>query len=122
LFPNTVSLIFILVVAFLALYAGYTGISYALTRPQSKYLMVIAVIASSVVLFLIFITYVPIMRSFFIMTLVGTISLVLGLFAILMGLSIKEGEMLPVSPRTFIIRTCQIQINSADQKDGKESK
>ena len=122
LFPETMSLIFILVVGFLALYAGYTGISYALTRPQSKYLMVIVVIASSIILFLIFITYVPVMRSFFIMTLVGTISLVLGLFAILMGLSIKEGEILPVTPRTFIIRTCQIQINSADHNDGKESK
>ncbi|MGA2104685.1 hypothetical protein [Methanoregula sp.] len=122
LFPETVSLIFVLVVALLALYAGYTGIMYALTRPHSKYLMVIAAIASSVVLFLVFITYVPAMRSFFIMTVVGTISLVLGLFAILMGLSIKEGEILPVTPRTFIIRTCQIQINSADQTDGKESK
>ena len=82
-----------------------TGISCALTRKETKHYLVGAVIASSVILLYIFLTFVPAMRSFIVMTVVGTISFVLGLFAIFIGLTLKEGDEVPVSPHTFIINS-----------------
>ncbi len=114
LFPQSLSLIFVLAVAILAFYAGYTGISCALTRTRSKYYLVTGVIASSVILLYVFLTYVPAMRSFIIMTVVGTISFVLGLFAIFMGISLKEGDELPISPRVFLINNCRLPTKQKD--------
>ena len=105
LFPSSLSFVFVLAIAVLAFYAGYTGISCALTRKETKHYLVGAVIASSVILLYIFLTFVPAMRSFIVMTVVGTISFVLGLFAIFIGLTLKEGDEVPVSPHTFIIGT-----------------
>lgn len=106
LFPSSLSFVFVLAIAVLAFYAGYTGISCALTRKETKHYLVGAVIASSVILLYIFLTFVPAMRSFIVMTVVGTISFVLGLFAIFIGLTLKEGDEVPVSPHTFIINSC----------------
>jgi uncharacterized membrane protein HdeD (DUF308 family) len=113
LFPNFLSFIFVLVVAVLAFYAGYSGISFALTRPRSKYYLVASVIVSSLILLYIFITFVPAMSAVIIMTVVGTFSFVLGLFAIVMGLTIKEGEAAPVPPHVLILKTCGLPIKSA---------
>jgi hypothetical protein len=52
-----------------------------------------------------------------VMTVIGTISLVLGIFAILMGLSVKNCEELPPSPRTLIIS--RIKINPATKPEEK---
>jgi len=122
IFPYTLSFIFVLAVAVLAFYAGYTGISCALTRNKTKYYLVGAVIASSIILLFVFLAFVPPMRSFIVMTVVGTISLVLGLFAIFIGLTLKEDDAVPVSPHTFIINSCKIQINPAKQPDDKNPK
>jgi len=111
-FPNTISLVLVLTVAVLAFYAGYSGISFALTRPRSKYYLVAGVIVSSVVLLYIFIRFVPAMSTIIIMTVVGTFSFVLGLFAILMGLTMKEGEAEPIPPHVFILSTCGIPIKT----------
>jgi len=97
----------------LAFYAGYSGISFALTRPRSKYYLVASVIVSSLILLYIFITFVPAMSAVIIMTVVGTFSFVLGLFAIVMGLTIKEGEAAPVPPHVLILKTCGLPIKSA---------
>ena len=53
-----------------------SGISFALTRPRSKYYLVAGVIVSSVVLLYIFIRFVPAMSTIIIMTVVGTFSFV----------------------------------------------
>jgi uncharacterized membrane protein HdeD (DUF308 family) len=113
LFPNFLSFIFVLVVAVLAFYAGYSGISFALTRPRSKYYLVASVIVSSLILLYIFITFVPAMSAVIIMTVVGTFSFVLGLFAIVMGLNIKEGEAAPIPPHVLILKTCGLPVKSA---------
>ncbi len=122
LFPSSLSFVFVLAIAVLAFYAGYTGISCALTRKETKHYLVGAVIASSVILLYIFLTFVPAMRSFIIMTVVGTISFVLGLFAIFIGLTLKEGDEVPVSPHTFIINSCRLPIKPADKTDEKTSR
>ena len=113
LFPNSLSLIFVLAVAVLAFYAGYSGMSSAPTRPRSKYFLVVGVIVTSVVLLCLFIYYVPAMSTIILMTVVGTFSLVLGLFAIFVGLAMKEGAEAPVPPHVFILSTCGIPIKTA---------
>ncbi|HVP95968.1 hypothetical protein [Methanoregula sp.] len=122
IFPSVLSFIFVLAVAVLAFYAGYTGISCALTRSETKYYLVGAVIASSIILLFVFLTFVPSMRSFLVMTVVGTISFILGLFAVFIGLTLKEGDAVPVSPHTFIINSCKIQINPAIRPEDKDPK
>lgn len=122
LFPSSLSFVFVLAIAVLAFYAGYTGISCALTRKETKHYLVGAVIASSVILLYIFLTFVPAMRSFIVMTVVGTISFVLGLFAIFIGLTLKEGDEVPVSPHTFIINSRRFPIKPADKTDEKTSR
>ena len=53
------------------------------------------------------------MSAVIIMTVVGTFSFVLGLFAIVMGLTIKEGDAAPVPPHILILKTCGIPVKSA---------
>jgi uncharacterized membrane protein HdeD (DUF308 family) len=117
LFPDSVSLIFALAIAGLAFYAGYTGVAFALTRPQTKWYLVGSVAAASVILFSVFLMYVPSMQSHLVMTVVGTIALVLGLFAILTGITVKNSEELPPSPRTLILS--RIKINPANKPEEK---
>ena len=119
LFPQSISFIFVLAVAGLAFYAGYTGISCAMNHKQSKYLLVAGVIVSSIILLFIFLTYVPAMRLFVIMTIVGTISFVLGMFAILMGIALKEGDEIAISPRVFIMNSCRLPTKSPDLAEDK---
>jgi len=117
LFPDSVSLIFALAIAGLAFYAGYTGVACALTRPHVKWYLVGSVAAASLILLFVFLTYYPLMHVHLVMTVVGTISLVLGLFAILMGVTVKNSEELPPSPRTLIIS--KIKINPANKMEEK---
>jgi len=122
LFAGLLSFIFVLAIAVLAFYAGYTGISCALTRKKAKYYLVGAVLVSSIVLLFIFLTFVPVMRSFIIMTIVGMISFILGLFAIFIGLTLQEGDTVPISPRQFVINSCKIRIAPENQTEEKNSK
>ncbi|MGD0534075.1 MAG: hypothetical protein ABR999_01360 [Methanoregula sp.] len=113
LFQNLIALLFVLAIGVLAFYAAYSGISLALTRPRSKHFLVAGVIVSSLVLLGFFIHYVPSMSETLAMTVVGTFSFVFGLFAILMGVSMKEGAAAPIPPHVLIFKTCGITVKSA---------
>lgn len=104
-FPNTLALIFVLVVAVLAFYAGYSGGSVALTKPHSKYILIASVIIASIILMYLFVSYIPAMGKEMVMTVVGTFALVLGVFAVVMGVSIKEMPVVPVSPHVLVLNT-----------------
>jgi uncharacterized membrane protein HdeD (DUF308 family) len=95
-FSDLVRIIFLLAIAVLALYAGYTGIAVALTRPGSKYLILGGVATAVIVLLALFFTYVPLFGENPVMTVIGTVLLVFGFFVILLGLQIKEGMDIPV--------------------------
>jgi uncharacterized membrane protein HdeD (DUF308 family) len=122
LFSSLVSFIFVLAVAVLAFYAGYTGIACALNRRQVKYYLVGSVVAASLILLFIFLTYIPAMRTYPVMTVIGTISFVLGLFAIAMGITVKEAEEVPASPRALFLESCRIKINPAIKPEEKVPK
>ena len=122
LFPGSIALLFVIAIAVLAFYAGYSGISLALTHPHHKYYLVGGVIVASLALLWIFITYVPSVSDTLVMTVVGTFSFVFGLFAILMGLTLKEGTKEPVPPHVLILKTCKFPIKSPDApSETKES-
>ena len=104
-FPNTLALIFVLVIAVLAFYAGYSGGSVALTKPHSKYILIAGVIITSFILMYLFMSYVPAMGKDMVMTVVGTFALVLGVFAIVMGVTIKEIPIVPASPHVLVLNT-----------------
>lgn len=114
IFPSSISLLFVLAIAILAFYAGYSGISFALTKPHSKYYLIAGVIVSSIVLLYLFIHYVPVLRDALIMTVVGTFSLVFGLFAVIMGLTAKQDVEVPPPPHVLILKTCKFPVKSPD--------
>jgi len=120
IFPDSLSFIFILAVAFLAFYAGYTGIACALTHEKTKKYLVGGVFAASAILLYVFLTYVPSMQSYLVMTVVGTISFVLGLFAILMGVTVKDSAAVPPSPRTLILSRIKINPATAPEEKSEE--
>lgn len=114
-FQDLIALLFVLAIAILAFYAAYSGISLALTRPRSKYYLVAGAMVSGLVLLGLFIGYVPAMKATLIMTVVGTFSFVFGLFAIFMGLYIKEELQEPIiPPHVLIFKTCGLPVKSAE--------
>lgn len=121
-FPDSISLILALAVAVLAFYAGYSGISLALTRPKSKYLLIGGVIVSSIILLYLFLTYISSMSSYLILTVVGTFALVFGLFAVIMGLYMKEDIVAPVPAHVLILKTCGLPTKLPDGQTAEEKK
>jgi len=122
IFTTIMSLVFALAVAVLAFYAGYSGVSLALTRPKSKYLLVGGVIISTIVLLGIFTYYVPAMSASPIMTIVGTFSFVFGLFAIAMAFHIKERIVEPVPAHVLILKTCGLPTKIIGSESPESSK
>jgi hypothetical protein len=57
------------------------------------------------------------MSTILIMTVVGTFSFVLGLFAIFMGLTVKEGEAAPVPAHVLFLKKCGLPV----KPEGKEA-
>jgi uncharacterized membrane protein HdeD (DUF308 family) len=114
IFPKIISLLFVLAIAVLAFYAGYSGITFALTKPRSKYYLIAGVIVCSIALLYVFIRYVPSMSGNLIMTVVGTISLVFGLFAVVMGLTVKQDVPVLPPPHVLIFKTCKFPLKSPD--------
>lgn len=115
IFPDSIALLFVIAIAVLAFYAAYSGISLALSRPKSKYYLVGGVIAASLVLLGVLVWYVPAATNYIIMTIVGTFAFVFGLFAIIMGFSIKKDEEVPVPPHVLILKTCKFPVKPKEE-------
>ena len=118
-FQNLIALVFVLAIAVLAFYAAYSGISLALTRPRSKYYLVAGAVVSSLVLLGVFVYYVPALSGSLVMTVVGTFSFVFGLFAIMMGISLKVDVAAPIPPHVLIFKTCGLPVKSPGTETSK---
>jgi len=59
--------------------------------------------------------YVPAATNYIIMTIVGTFAFVFGLFAIIMGFSIKKDEDVPVPPHVLILKTCKFPVKPKEE-------
>ena len=79
------ALLFILVIAAVALYNGFTDITLALTNPTTKYVFIPAMILSGLALIGVLFFYYPGFSKDLVLSVLGTFALVFGLFSILLG-------------------------------------
>jgi hypothetical protein len=105
-FSGIVGLLFILIIAAVALYNGFYDITLAMTHPKTKYIVIPAMFISAVALLCIFYLYIPNFRTHLDISIVGTIAFAFGLFSIGMGYykpeySIVEEVPEEKTPRIF---------------------
>lgn len=85
LFSAFVTLLFILLIAGIAIYNGFTDITLALTHPKTKYIMIPAMILTGVALLCVLFYYFPGFEKNLLLSIVGTFALAFGLFSIFLG-------------------------------------
>ncbi len=83
--PAIVALLFVLGIAGIAFYSGFSDITLALAHPKTKYLLIPGMFVSGAILLGVLIWYFPAISKNLVLTVLGTFSLVLGIFSILMG-------------------------------------
>jgi len=80
-----VALLFILIIAGVAIYNGFTDITLALMHPKTKYVLIPAMIITGFVLLGVLFTYFPGFEKNLFLSIVGTFALAFGLFSIMLG-------------------------------------
>ncbi|MFA4877862.1 MAG: hypothetical protein WC586_10635 [Methanoregula sp.] len=85
IFSGFVALLFILIIAGIAIYNGFTDITFALTRPKTKYILVPGMIIAGFALLGVLFYYFPGFEKNLFLSVVGTFALVFGLFSIALG-------------------------------------
>jgi hypothetical protein len=106
-FAGIVGLLFILIIAAVAIYNGFYDITIALTHPKTKYIVVPAMILSAVALLCIFYLYFPNFHNHLDISIVGTIAFAFGLFSIGMGYykpEYPESDITPVETPNRIFK------------------
>jgi len=77
--------LFILLIAAVAIYNGFTDITLALEHPRTKYLLIPGMIIAAILLLIAIFYYFPASVKYLFLSVVGTFALVFGLFSILLG-------------------------------------
>ncbi len=88
--PFVVALIFLLLIAGVAIYSGFSDITLALTHPKTKYILIPGMFIIGGALLGVLIWYFPIVSKNLFLTVLGSFALVFGLFSIILGLHIKD--------------------------------
>jgi len=88
--PFVVAIIFLLLIAGVAVYSGFFDITLALTRPKTKYILIPGMFITGGVLLGVLIWYFPVVLKDLFLTVLGSFALVFGLFSILLGWYIKD--------------------------------
>jgi uncharacterized membrane protein HdeD (DUF308 family) len=88
--PFVVAIIFLLLIAGVAVYSGFSVITLALTHTKTKYILIPGMFITGGVLLGVLIWYFPIVSKNLILTVLGSFALVFGLFSIILGLYIKD--------------------------------
>jgi uncharacterized membrane protein HdeD (DUF308 family) len=83
--PNTFAIIFILIIAGIAIYNGFTDIMLALTHPKTKYIVIPVMVLAGFILLGALFYYFPGFSNNLFLSIVGTFALAFGLFSILLG-------------------------------------
>ena len=89
--PKFFAIIFLLIIAAIAFYNGFTAITLALTHPRTKYFLIPGMFISGIVLLAALLWYFPELSKNLIIIIIGTFAFVFGLFSILMGYFQREG-------------------------------
>jgi uncharacterized membrane protein HdeD (DUF308 family) len=84
------AIIFMLIIAGIACYNGFTDITLALTHPRTKYILIPGMFISALLLLAAFLWYSPDMSKNLIIIIIGTFAFVFGMFSILMGYFQKD--------------------------------
>ncbi len=88
-----VGIIFMLIIAGIACYNGFTDIALALTHPRTRYFLIPGMFLSGAVLLVGLLWYFPVMAQNLVIVILGTFALVFGLFSILMGFVQTPGSL-----------------------------
>ncbi len=106
-------LVFMLIIAGIAFYSGFTDISYALEFPKTKYYMIIGMFLISVLLLGVLFHYLQITELYkIILRILGTFALIFGIFSIAIGLHEPSAPVAPApapepSQVKFVAGTCE---------------
>ena len=90
--PFVVAIIFLLLIAGVAVYAGFFDITLALTHPKTKYIIIPGMFIVGGVLLGALIWYFPMVLDNLFLTVLGTFALVFGLFSLLLGWHVKDED------------------------------
>jgi uncharacterized membrane protein HdeD (DUF308 family) len=88
--PFVVAVIFLLLIAGIAIYSGFFDITLALAHPKTKYILIPGMFVAGGVLLGVLIWYFPIVLNNIVLTVLGIFALVFGLFSILLGWHVKK--------------------------------
>ncbi len=82
---DIITLLFILIIAVIAIYNGFTDITLALMHPKTKYVLIPGMILAGFALLGVLVYYFPGFEKNLVLSIVGTFALAFGLFSILLG-------------------------------------
>ncbi|PKL68438.1 MAG: hypothetical protein CVV30_11035 [Methanomicrobiales archaeon HGW-Methanomicrobiales-1] len=88
--PAIVAIIFLLLIAGVAVYSGFFDITLALTQPKTKYILIPGMFITGGLLLGGLIWYFPDVLKNLFLTVLGTFALIFGLFSILLGWYVKD--------------------------------
>jgi uncharacterized membrane protein HdeD (DUF308 family) len=108
LVPGIVEIVFLLLIAVIVFYNGFTDIVLALKHPRTKYILIPGMFLSGIALLAILLRYIPQMSQHLVIVTLGSFALVFGLFSIIIGYYQKEGPE-PDLPEVHQGKTCQIK-------------
>ncbi len=92
LIAEFLALMFILVIAAVAIYNGFTDITLALTQPKTKYIFIPAMILAGLAFLGVLFYYFPGFEKNLFLSVLGTFALVFGLFSIMLGFYKPGGD------------------------------
>jgi hypothetical protein len=77
--------LFILLIAAIAIYNGFTDITLALEHPRTKYILIPAMIITAILILAALFLYFPGFVNYLFLSVVATFALVFGIFSIVLG-------------------------------------
>lgn len=102
-FAGFIALLFILIIAAVAAYNGFSDITLALTHPKTKYVLIPAMILTACIALGALLYYFPDFWKNLLLSVVGMFALIFGLFSILFGFYNPDGEGEKAAP---VIPSC----------------
>ena len=84
------AIIFLLIIAGIAFYYGFTSITLALPHPKTKYVLIPGMFIAGIVLLAARLWYVPVLSYNLVIVIIGNFAFVFGLFSLLMGYFQRE--------------------------------
>jgi uncharacterized membrane protein HdeD (DUF308 family) len=108
LVPKIVEIVFLLLIAVIVFYNGFTDIVLALQHNRTKYFLIPGMFLSGVALLALLLRYIPEMSQHLVIVTLGSFALVFGLFSIIIGFYHKTGSE-PDSPEVQQGKTCEIK-------------